>query len=311
MNAILTIGHFAITPYSLAVFFALCAFFLTGVFVARGFKSVGAQDILRDCLILFPAGLIGSRLLYCAAHYDLYFLGDGNFFAFFAGGHSLAGALLASCAALLLLTRSARRFLSHCDALTPGAMLMVAILRFGERFSGQGFGKEIDTGFLRGGFFAMYDVYGDARHAVYRYEMVAALLLFAFSLFFVRRHKKGETARVTFLLFCAMQTLFESLREDDCLALEFVRVAQVVYFLTLLALCAFFAVRAFRSGMRGAGFLVPLAVMALGGTMTVVQEFRVDTDFNLELNYLFMFLSLAALSCAALWLRREGARLRR
>ncbi len=315
MNTIVwfRIWFITVTPYGVLIALALAAMYLITMRIRPRFRALSQFSVAGCMLLCVPCAVICSRLFHWVFAFGKF--GHYSFWqalALWRGGYSMCGAFLGFALGARLYCRPRRiNFMDALDCFSPALALFVFIERLAEHFTDQGVGKEIDTEFLRGGLFSMTDMYGAARHAVYRMEAVSALIaLIAVLLFFRacdrRRFRlRGEAFRLTLLLLAAPQVVWESLRDDGYLAYGYVRVSQIACMLCVLGLGFYYLVKWMNTGMPMGPIAIQTAVLLLFCGLTVRQEFAVDSSQNMEMNYLIMAVAMLAMSLAVMKARKS------
>ena len=312
MNTIVwfRIGFLSITPYGLCIALALAGMYVLSTRTLRYFRTRTAAFQPLDCMLWsIPCGFLCAKLCHWVFSFGEYSFGEA--LAFWRGGYAMFGAWMGfALGSALYARRNKLRFLDLMDCFAPSLALFVFLERLAEAFTDQGYGKEIDTVFLRRTLFSMTDVYGSARHAVYRLETLSALIALAAVLWFFRasvRRKfriRGEAIRLTLLLIAAPQVIWESMRDDGYLAYGFVRISQVVCLACVLCLAAYYLLKLLPIRNLRKFLGISLGMLALCTAITVRQEFAVDTDQNLEWNYLIMLFAMGGTTYIIFRLRR-------
>lgn len=235
-DALFSLLGLPVTAHGLGAAIALsaCAILLLVHFQKSGLGQRTGEVFL---LMALPLCLLLARTAFVLAR--VYFFlerADGLAFRLYQGGYTIWGALPGFLLAGLLSARACGQKAARVlDAAAPLGLLSIALLRFLEGLSQQGYGQEVGLPFLRFFPFAVMNEYGEMRHAVFVLEGLAALL-FALWCWRFRPRRPGDSTRLALILFCAFQLLFESFREDEYLSWGFVRVGQLFSALTLFFL---------------------------------------------------------------------------
>ena len=304
---------------------ALCFLCLAGVL---GYKrGLPAGTIRLFGLIALPLGLIGSRLVFCAANFA-YFTEEISqplkMLCFWDGGYSMVGAMGGMIAAAWITSRLAKvRFATLFDVTACALPLFVIGARIAEGFTGAlGVGRQVDVGTLAqtAPWLFLQETLGTLtlyRLAVYRYEAVVAALLLAvtLALFFSqktqKRARKGDLGMLAFAMYGACQVVLESLRDDGHLLLGFIRVSQLACALMpVLALIVFGAryahIRRARPTVAVAWLLLPVAAV-----VALMMLVPINHVLDLTGKRAVGFAVLAAIGLYwAFFLRKQGADLR-
>lgn len=273
MTPLFTLGAFQVTPYGLCVLAgAIC-----GVLLCLPKKKV---------LPVLPWTVLGAILLghafwvfFASPAYTDEIGTFGLMVQFWRGGYTLYGALLGGALGALLGAKLQKlRPLEVLDALTPGACAAICLGRLGEYFSGQGYGDVLENESLC--FFPVaYVTYSDGdyqewAYAVWFWEALAALILLAILLFWLRNRPEGRRTAVFVAFLGLTQILLEQLRTDDFVRLNpFVRFTQIAAALTLLALLIFLVLRYRPSALQ---IVLSFAAMAAGVVAVMMAEFVFD-----------------------------------
>jgi prolipoprotein diacylglyceryl transferase len=307
-------GLFGMPIYGYSIF--LCLSILAGLgltaFCQRK-RNLPKDTALRVGLWAIPLAVAGARFIYCLVRLDyvLYEQDWAFIFSLWKGGFALYGALLGSCLAVLLFSKTARLKAGDVlDCIAPGAALVIAGARFAEVLTTQGVGRLVEAESLQFFPFAVQNMYGDWVMPIFFYEGIAALLI----CFTVYKHlgrkseEAGNTALLFLLLFGASQVLLESMREDDFLRWGFVKVSQLMSMGLVLTVAAIFGLRATAKKkaaplLAAAGFLVLLS----GVGACVFIEFALDKSSvpNLYL-YIAMTAVLILMTCITLAYWKAG-----
>ena len=94
------------------------------------------------------------------------------------------------------------------------------------------------------------------------------------------------------------------MRDDGYLAYGFVRISQVVCLACVLCLAAYYLLKLLPIRNLRKFLGISLGILALCTAITVRQEFAVDTDQNLEWNYLIMLFAMGGTTYIIFRLRR-------
>lgn len=239
--------------------------------------------------LALPLGLFGSRLLYLVPNFKYYFEEVSYPLAtlfFWDGGLSLFGAILGIiCALYLFFKRNCmENKIAFQNVLFSSVWLFIAGLRLAEGFTNMGLGRPFpaDTN----SFFVL--VNGSfGRLAVYRIEVVFALLLLVICIFFHKNlEKKVQSypyiAWFSLLILAASQMVFVSLRNDEHMIMGFVYLQQVLF-----AFFAIYLLYYFRGKLpkekRLSGWLFHSIVLILAA-IAFAMEFVVDGRLHFPIN---------------------------
>jgi prolipoprotein diacylglyceryltransferase len=312
------------TAYGIWIALAMGVFFIL-------FKWRASVDALPKgtaevyAVLAVPFALLCARLVFCLADAG-YFLSTitqaDKMLFFFDGGYAMTGVLIGFTVSGILTAKIMRAPYGRVlDAAAAALGVPLCMARLAEAETALGRGREIISEALRGSVFFTVPDYGALRHAVYRYEAVAAAVLFGVMLFIL--HKKwqaGDKALLFIILYGAAQVVLESMRDDFHMLWGFVRAQQIFAIFLPVTAAVIFSVRMYRSG-TAVRVLIPIWLLGAAGIILgVIKEFDIDTSLNLFIDYGLMVLAVAALAGAAVLLmigshraaasdKREGAAL--
>ena len=244
-------------------------------------------------ILAIPLCLLLARLIYVVIRLDFFMeRGDGMALRLWQGGYTLWGAIPGFLlAGILTANLTGLKVARILDILAPAGLLMLALGRFCEGLSGQGFGEESSPG-LSFFPFAVVNEYGEWRWAIFMLEGMAALL-FMLILLKEKNLSPGGILRHALTLLCASQILFESLREDEFLRWGFVRLGQLLPAIILLLLLV--TAPKIKEGRR---MPLPLAgaMFMLLILLITALEFALDkTALTTGLIYAMMFFAVLGL----------------
>jgi len=236
-----TIGDRPVTLFALCIVIAVSA----GLWMMRWEQK--KQGLHADtteifALLALPLGLLGGRFIYCLCNFRLfiYELGLSRMLRLWDGGYAMLGiALGAALAAWITGKITSQSALRVLDMIAAPCAIIIALCRFAEGASGQGFGREVENPFFQRFPFAVYNTDWEIWFwAIFMLEGVAA---FVVALVLQSKRipsKPGSKIKMFLILICAGQTLFEMMREDGYLRLEpwFIRITQLAALLVLLGL---------------------------------------------------------------------------
>lgn len=280
------IGNLPVTAYGLGMALALAAVAVLAALAAKR-KGYSPQVVETFLLLVIPLGVLLARAAYVLIRLNFFVdWGEGLLFRFWQGGYSVWGVILSfflacwGCARLLKLDHAALT-----DFLASYGLLFLALARFCEGLSGQGFGQEASAA-LTFFPFAVVNEYEEWRYAIFMLEGAAALV-FIWRLGALRA-KPGDRARLALLLFCAFQILFESLRADEVLSWGFVKASQLISAVVIYLLMIDGLYIRCQNRWKGPRHLAQ-AVFFLLIFMIVGLEFAIDkTGININLIYTVM-----------------------
>lgn len=315
-NVLFIVKNLYVTKYGLIVMAGVMAACAASVAASNAKRRASYGDVISAYMLGAVLSLVFSRLVYCLTNYYTYFVEDGNIarvFELWRGGHSMTGVIMGMALAIAISSRiNGVKAMDVADCVAPGFCVFVAFARLADAAAGQGWGKIITADWLNGTIFAVRDIYGDFRYCVWRMEVLAALAILLVAVYTLvwGRRARAETATRVLALYSAFQIVFESMREDSVLKIEFFRISQIFSLLSLIALFAVYAFLACRMGdSRGAALA---SVALLGGIALAVQmEFSVDGEGNLEIKYMAMLAGSLMVMLSSLIMRRRWLTLRK
>lgn len=298
-----------LTVYAYGLFAAAAALVTLGgmALAARARRMPAAVAGVFGALAI-PLGVVCARALYCAFHLPDFVETYGDpwlMLRFFDGGLSMPGLLMGLVLAAWLTARlTGLRFAAVMDALCVPLGLGVALLRLGEPFTDLGVGKAVQEGWMTQ---AMPWLFAQSRMGVaveYRlnvwaYEAAACAAVFAVVLLFWRRRRgrEGDTALLFFMLYGAVQTLLESMRDDGHMLVIFLRVGQLAAALMPMIACGVLSARS-----AGRRFVwVRWTVLLACAAGIALLEFSLDGRLSWGAPSMGRDYALMALLCAALF----------
>ncbi len=297
-----------VQAYSILLMLAavVCAVLMHMQAVRKGLKKSTAFTYV---LCAAPLALFLARLIYCAVRYEWIFLdemgefgGLWHFFEIGNGGLNIVGAIL-GC----LLAGAVCAWITHqkagaiLDAAAPFGALLIALARFAQPLSGQGYGDLVESPALSFYPFALQNDWGEWALAVCTIEGIFSLVLFFVLLKWGRKTKRLGTLCLYFLtLFCASQIMPQSLRSDDVLFIFiFARVTQIGYMSLLLGAAAYAGARAVKRAGVTSKLMVEWLLIVLGVIVCIGAEFALDKT-NLPDLLVYMAMAAALIGIAAL-----------
>ena len=279
-SILLSVFGLPVTAYALCLTISLGAGLL--LFFGLGKKRRVRESALWSAALLgVPFGIIGARAFYCLARFFMYQeMGFLSVLRLWDGGYALWGAVGgAALAGWLGAKRHGEKPGAVLDILAIAGALTIALGRFAEYFSLQGFGPYVENESLCFFPLAVYRESYDAwSYAVFFMEGLSALVIL---LVLLRKTRpRGNTARLFLLLYSACQILWESLRRDSVLRWLFVRVSQLTAALVIAGLMIFAVIRWAKEKkhrrMKTGAILLCWAAVLLGVGLCVAMEFSVD-----------------------------------
>lgn len=191
----------------------------------REAKRLGiGDDVIWDAAFYAViAGLLGARLWYVGANWSAYQTDLRQVLALNLGTLALGpGAIIGSATALIYLQRRDIPMSRLADAIAPGLLLGLAVLRVGDFLTGRVLGAPTEVPWA-------VELWEARRHPVALYEAGAALI--ALGIIWRLRDKGGYNGFVfllSLLLASAARLFLEAYRADSLQTAGGLRVAQVV-----------------------------------------------------------------------------------
>lgn len=296
-----------ITSYGLNAALAMAALLLVTGLWCRS-QKIGYGPFIRLCALGLPLAFIISRLFFalCALGSRDVFSSPVQMFYFWDGGASITGAFIGLILAAVIVSKACRVSCGTLlDGIALGAPAALIIERLSEPAMELGVGRYVDTEFLY-----FLGSMTDGRHPVYLYEaVIAGLILLTLCLMLIRRKgvKHPGDVLLTFMtLYGCTQTLMESLRDDGHMVIYFIRINQIAALVMAVTAFVIWTVRWCKKGAKKPHVILACALAAAAVAQGVVQEFAVDSNPNLLLEYGIMALCLAVIAALALMIRRKA-----
>ena len=243
-------------------------------------------------------GFMMSRLVFWLCSASLYLIqchDAASLFRISEGGLSMTGALIGAgvgCwVSSLMLRGSGLSFRVLADALAPSAALFIACERCHEwPLLAQNYGLDME----KADFWTVNGAYGPLMNTG-RISALVALAIMAV-LLLIRIKQKGDRALLFMVLYGTLQTLLESLRQDQHMTWGFVRAQQL--FACLTAAAGLILLSKWRRGTLAA----LLASLMLAGAITFLEfalDGRIPVPFefmriNTKLSWYIVFIAVLA-----------------
>lgn len=271
------------SPFGLvtALLALLAACLLTYRFHREGWQKRWAVLYALTAALL---SLLLGRAIYCGIHsvsifYDPMgrFMGLAPFFDPRVGTISVVGVVLGCLIAAPLTAACMKaRPLAVLDVLALPLTLLLALARFFEPLTGQGYGPAVTASRLCWEPLSIQNGWGGWMISICFIEGVLLLGIAAWLLFFKPR-QTGTMFLVALALVAASQLIPESLRRDNALKLfTFARINQICFVTLLFAACAGGWVRSARLGQGKGAIWAEAALTLLGIALLIAGEFALD-----------------------------------
>ena len=233
-------------------------------------RKLTEDDILDMCLVIIPSGVVGARLYYVIFEWASYASNPIRALYIWEGGLAIYGAVIGGLIGMFIYSRVKKiRFLKLADCIAPGLVLAQAIGRWGNFFNQEAFGLPINNGELMWFPFA---VYIEGYHtfngqpcshpyhmATFFYESVWCLIVFIILWSCRRKFKHDGDAILSYAALYGLERMFvERLRGDSLYIIKpggsiaaGVRVSEMLSFILVVAIAAFFLIRYFKEKKLG------------------------------------------------------------
>ena len=270
-------------------------------------KSMLATALMPFFVLFF------SHLLYGLVdlEYTLYSHSFWYLFAFWEKGYMVYGGMFGALICLLIVGQRDR--VKMLEQYAPSGAWIIAVMRIGDGFLGQGYGEYFSgesafSQFFRRFPFMVYDAYYEEwAWALFLAEALVALVLFVFLL-----KKKptwpGDSTLLLFGLYASAQIVLESLRRDEFLRWGFVRVEEAVSATIVLAVLILYCVKAGKGKRLEKALCFGLCILMI--VLCLLLEFATEgrIPFLMFLDvtacYIAMALACILLGISVLWMRR-------
>ena len=233
-------------------------------------KKLTEDDILDMCLVIIPSGVVGARLYYVIFEWASYASNPIRALYIWEGGLAIYGAVIGGLIGMFIYSRVKKiRFLKLADCIAPGLVLAQAIGRWGNFFNQEAFGLPINNGELMWFPFAVYiegyhtfngQPCSNPYHmATFFYESVWCLIVFIILWSCRRKFKHNGDAILSYAALYGLERMFvEMLRGDSLYIIKpggaiaaGVRVSEMLSFILVAAIAAFFLIRYFKENKLG------------------------------------------------------------
>jgi len=309
-----TLGGASVTMYGMMCTVALAV----TLAVMGGYAMLHRATYSHVIICAVPGVLLGwlfSRAVYFLA---TWFFSPVNPYPSFSaivnvtdGGYSMAGFGLGLTLGVWggsRLGKTPRGVMTDALALAMPIGLMIA--RIAESRTSLGVGLSIDEGWPAFG--VLVETQDGLMHAVWAYEAIVAIMLFAVMVFTLlsRKHRPGDGLPTFALLFAATQVVLESLRDDSHMTAHMqIHSQQIICAVVLAVPLVVWAVRIFRKHTLNRWLTIGLIVLALAFVgVAIVAEFGVDRWSSKALAYGLMAGSLVGFCAIAIVFRNFARR---
>lgn len=233
-------------------------------------KKLTEDDILDMCLVIIPSGVVGARLYYVIFEWASYASNPIRALYIWEGGLAIYGAVIGGLIGMFIYSRVKKiRFLKLADCIAPGLVLAQAIGRWGNFFNQEAFGLPINNGELMWFPFAVYiegyhtfngQPCSNPYHmATFFYESVWCIIVFIILWSCRKKFKHDGDAILSYAALYGLERMFvERLRGDSLYIIKpggaiaaGVRVSEMLSFILVVAIAAFFLIRYFKEKKLG------------------------------------------------------------
>ncbi len=313
-----TFAFLGLTGHAYGLCAAIAAFVLLAAMGLLGYRRKLPPGTVRVFGLLgIVLGVVCAREVYCAGNVSTFvemYEDPWLMLRFWDGGLSMPGMLAGLVLAALIAARVMNaRFAALLDVMCAPLGLCIAILRFGEQFTDLGVGKVVGEGFATRTMPWLFlqtrmGVSVEYRMNVWAYEAAAGVAVFVAVLCLYRwLHRRkyarpGDTALFFFMLYGAVQTLLESMRDDGHMLIIFLRVGQLAAALMPLIACGVLTAR--YTGLNGgadkriAALWCVQAVCVVG---LILLEFSLDGRLSWGVPSMARDYAIMAALCALLF----------
>lgn len=222
----------------------LAAFLVLQEVGERAAKRLKIPDQVFSGALMWTigVGVIAARLGYVLRYSDAYLADPLQIIALNFGTLDLTtGALFGLVAGVVYLQRKKISLRLFADALAPALALAFAVISFGTLLTGDAYG--IPAPNLPWAIF----MWGELRHPVQVYELIAYVGIFAFIWFRAPRPFDGAHFLITLALLTAARLLLEPWRGDSVGWIMGLRLAQVINLAVMAGALVLFAIVANRT----------------------------------------------------------------
>lgn len=270
-------------------------------------KNIDYAVWIRLCVLAIPLALVFSRLLFA-----IFAIVNGDFSSpvqalyFRDGGASITGAFIGVVLAAVITGKATGVSRAELlDGIALGSPVALIAERLAEFPVDMGIGRPIDTEFLY-----FLGSATDDRHPVFAYEaVIAAVILVTLLIIALRKGSvkhSGDLMLLFMTLYGTTQVLMESLRDDAHMVIYFIRINQIAALVMVVAAFVIWMVRWGRKGAKPLSLIIASLLVVAGIALGIVQEFAVDSNPNLLLEYAIMALALALIAGVTLAVRRKA-----
>lgn len=225
MNLSLSTSSFFVGPLEVKLY-AICimlAFIFCGLIALKLFEKRGFnKDLVLDCLIaIIPCAVVGARVWYVLFELDEFKTASGgidfkSILKIWEGGLAIHGGVMLSVLGLFIVSKirgiKLGKLTDICATCLP---LGQAIGRWGNFFNQEVYGLPTTSKFAVKVFI---ESTGQYHHALFFYEMLLNLILFAFLYYFINRYKgKRDLYSTSFYLigYGVIRSVLEPLRDKE------------------------------------------------------------------------------------------------
>lgn len=293
-----------ITTYGLCAALSLALLLLTaGLYYRR--EKIAYTAWIRMTVLAIPLALVFSRIFFA-----VFALINGDLSSpvqalyFWDGGASITGAFIGVVLAAVIAGKASRVSCGTLlDGIALGAPVALIVERLAEFPMEMGIGRPVDAEFL----YFLGSAFDD-RHPVFLYEAAIALIILAVLLIVLHKGAKhpGDLLLLFMTLYGTTQVLLESLRDDAHMVVYFIRINQIAALVMVVIAFVIWMVRWGRKGAKPLGLVIAALLVVAGIALGIVQEFAVDSNPNLLLEYAIMALALALIAAVTLTIRGKA-----
>ncbi|MBQ8555400.1 MAG: prolipoprotein diacylglyceryl transferase [Clostridia bacterium] len=294
-----------VTVYGLCI--ALGTTLAIGLTAYLNRKTIGVTGGMALALVSGVFALICSHLSFCAVRWS-YIINDlggsaAYLWQFWQGGYTMYGAILGALLGVVIFAKARKAaVLPLLDTLVPGIALVVALGRFGEKFTLQGMGSYVANEALAMLPFVTTNEWGEAQVMVFAYEaLFAAIALIASLAVLARKSPVGRAAETGLAVISLAQVILDSWRGDELIRFGFVRLNMICAAVVLAVIIGTRIARVVKKQGWKAWPIIRAVLFLASAGIVIAIEFALDkSTINNTLLYAVMALTLVMMGVCTL-----------
>ncbi|HZG73180.1 MAG TPA: prolipoprotein diacylglyceryl transferase [Chondromyces sp.] len=209
------------------------------------------QDVFADLLIwAIPISILSARIYYVIFQWDYYSQNPGAIIQIWNGGLAIHGALIGAVATAVIYCKVKNlSFWKMADIAAPSLILGQAIGRWGNFMNQEAHGGEVSRAFLENLHlpeFIINQMYIDGAyyHPTFLYESIWNLLGFAVLLGLRKVNPRRGEIFLSYIIWYSIGRFFiEGMRTDSLMLTDYLRMAQVISIVLIVAAVTLMVVR--------------------------------------------------------------------